>query len=207
MFNFTNNCSLIFEKSIHTYHDNDQHQKEINNPYQKGTIENLLYLKNWIDCGQWSLESSIRFDPNIPAEKAFDVKKKIDESNQRRTDVVEEIDNFFCEKFKDVKVEDDATVNTESPAWAIDRLSILALKIHHMKSKAENGELSDEVRAKGLKNLVVLEGQQVDLKASIEDLLEDIAVGRKFMKLYKAMKMYNDPTLNPVLYSTKNNKD
>jgi len=196
---FTNTCRLIFNESINAFHRGSSHY---NNPYQEGTIENRLYLKNWIDCGQWALESHIRFDPCISAEKAFEVKQRIDKSNQKRTDVVEEIDDFFLEEFKNVKTREGASVNTESPGWAIDRLSIQALKIHHVKTKTENTATDDEeARAKSLRNLAMLKEQQEDMEKALEDLFDDYKEGRKKMKVFKAMKMYNDPNLNPVLYS------
>ncbi|EKC52409.1 hypothetical protein LEA_16904, partial [human gut metagenome] len=167
--------------------------------YQEGSIENYLYLKCWIDTVQWHFEDIIR-DPQIDPAEALVLKRRIDKSNQDRTDLVEQIDTYFRETYKDVKVQDDARINTESPAWAVDRLSILALKIYHMKEQVERPEASAEHKAKCQAKLDVLLEQQVDLSTAIDQLLEDIEAGRKYMKVYRQMKMYNDPSTNPVLY-------
>ena len=139
-------------------------------------------------------------DPQIDPAEALVLKRRIDKSNQDRTDLVEQIDTYFRETYKDVKVQDDARINTESPAWAVDRLSILALKIYHMKEQVERPEASAEHKAKCQAKLDVLLEQQVDLSTAIDQLLEDIEAGRKYMKVYRQMKMYNDPSTNPVLY-------
>ncbi len=192
----------IFEKSINDYHViNDVYQATIN-PYEKGTIEYLLYAKNWVDTVQWHYEDIIR-DPNIDPVAALDLKRKIDASNQVRTDMVEYIDSYFLQKYKDVTVKSDAKINTESPAWAIDRLSILALKIYHMAEEANRAEATPEHRAKCQEKLNVLLDQKSDMFTSISELLTDIANGDKYMKVYKQMKMYNDEDLNPVLYQNK----
>ena len=174
----------------------------INNPFAEGTIENRLYLKCWIDTVQWHFEDIIR-DPQIDPAEALVLKRRIDKSNQDRTDLVEQIDSYFREVYKDVKVQDDARINTESPAWAVDRLSILALKIYHMKEQVDRPEASAEHKAKCQAKLNVLLEQQVDLSTAIDQLLEDIEAGRKYMKVYRQMKMYNDPSTNPVLYNQK----
>ena len=199
---FTELAHPIFEQSIADYHIYDNIDQPIQNPYQAGTIEHDLYLKNWIDTVQWHFEDVIR-DPQINPEEALVLKRRIDKSNQDRTDLVERIDSYFLTKYKDVRVLDGATINTESPAWAIDRLSILALKIYHMKEQAERTDASDEHRQKCQAKLNVLLEQQVDLGTAIDQLLEDIAAGRKYMKVYRQMKMYNDPSTNPVLYNNK----
>ncbi|MFY0481817.1 DUF4254 domain-containing protein [Flavobacterium sp. PLA-1-15] len=192
----------IFEKCINDYHIiNDVYQPTIN-PYEKGTIEYLLYAKNWVDTVQWHYEDIIR-DPNIDPVGALDLKRKIDASNQVRTDMVEYIDSYFLQKYKDVTVKADAKINTESPAWAIDRLSILALKIYHMNEEANRAEATPEHRAKCQEKLNVLLDQKSDMFTSISDLLTDISNGDKYMKVYKQMKMYNDEELNPVLYQNK----
>lgn len=199
---FTELAHPIFEQSIADYHIYDNIDQPIQNPYQAGTIEHDLYLKNWIDTVQWHFEDVIR-DPQINPVEALVLKRRIDKSNQDRTDLVERIDSYFLTKYKDVRVLDEATINTESPAWAIDRLSILALKIYHMKEQAERTDASDEHRQKCQAKLNVLLEQQVDLGTAIDQLLEDIAAGRKYMKVYRQMKMYNDPSTNPVLYNNK----
>ena len=192
----------IFEQSIKDYHVIDDAYQPTLNPYTKGTIEYLLYAKNWVDTVQWHYEDIIR-DPNIDPVAALVLKRKIDASNQVRTDMVEYIDSYFLEKHKDVVVKPNAKINTESPAWAIDRLSILALKIYHMNEEANRAEATAEHRAKCQEKSNVLIDQKSDMFISINDLLTDIENGDKFMKVYKQMKMYNDDDLNPVLYQNK----
>ena len=196
---FTELAHPIFEQSIADYHIYDNIDQPIQNPYQAGTIEHDLYLKNWIDTVQWHFEDVIR-DPQINPEEALVLKRRIDKSNQDRTDLVERIDSYFLTKYKDVRVLDGATINTESPAWAIDRLSILALKIYHMRKEVERTDTTPEHHAQCEKKLNVLLEQKKDLSTAIDQLIADIEAGRKYMKVYKQMKMYNDPALNPVLY-------
>lgn len=192
----------IFEQSIRDYHQFDDVAQPINNPYPKDQIEHLYYLKNWIDTVQWHYEDIIR-DPQIDPVAALELKRKIDASNQHRTDVVEYIDSYFLQKFKDVKPNENASINTESPAWAIDRLSILALKIYHMQEEVDRESASEEHRQKCQEKLNILLEQKKDMFVSIDELLKDISEGRKYMKVYRQMKMYNDEELNPVLYQNK----
>ena len=192
----------IFEQSIKDYHVYDNVNQPINNPYPKDKIEHLLYFKNWIDTVQWHYEDIIR-DPNIDPVAALTLKRKIDASNQERTDMVEYIDSYFLQKYSTVEVKASAKINSESPAWTIDRLSILALKIYHMNEEATREEASQEHRDKCQEKLNVLLEQRTDLSTAIDDLLTDIENGDKFMKVYKQMKMYNDDDLNPVLYQNK----
>ena len=192
----------IFEQSIKDYHVIDNVDQPINNPYPKDQIEHLLYAKNWVDTVQWHYEDIIR-DPQIDPVAALALKRKIDASNQVRTDMVEYIDSYFLQKYRDVKVKADAKINTESPAWAMDRLSILALKIYHMNEEATRTEASAEHRAKCQEKLNVLLDQKSDMFTSIDQLMTDYENGDKFMKVYKQMKMYNDDELNPVLYQNK----
>ena len=199
---FTALCHQIFPAVIDEYHRYDDVDHPIANPYREGSIEHLLYLKNWIDTVQWHLEDLIR-DPQIDPVEALVLKRRIDRSNQERTDMVEYIDSYFLDLYKDVRVAADATVNTESPAWAIDRLSILALKIYHMEQEVRREDVSQKHIEECGRKLDVLRQQQVDLSGAIDALLDDIAAGRKYMKVYKQMKMYNDPELNPVLYASK----
>ena len=196
---FTQLCNKVFNMAINDYHVKDDVDTVINNPYDRDSIENRLYLKCWIDTVQWHLEDIIR-DPHIDPLEALKLKRRIDRSNQDRTDLVEQIDSYFRMKYNDVKILPNATINTESPAWAVDRLSILALKIYHMKEQAERDDASAEHKEKCQKKLDVLLEQQVDLSTAIDQLLDDIENGRKYMKVYKQMKMYNDPSTNPVLY-------
>ena len=199
---FTTLCNRIFVEVIDTYHRFDHVDQPLENPYEKGSIEYLLYWKNWIDTVQWHLEDIIR-DPQIDPVAALSLKRRIDASNQERTDLVEYIDSWFLDKFKEVTPQPDARINTESPAWAIDRLSILALKIYHMKKETERQDVSQTHRDECERKLAILLQQREDLSTAIEELLDDMAAGRKYMKVYKQMKMYNDPELNPVLYASK----
>ena len=199
---FTETANKIFNRAIGDYHRWDDVDHPIENPYEPGSLEHLLYHKNWIDTVQWHLEDIIR-DPQIDPVAALAIKRRIDKSNQDRTDMVEYIDSYLLDKYKDVEPRPDARLNTETPAWAIDRLSILALKIYHMACEAERPDVGDAHRAACRKKLDVLLAQQVDLSGAIEELIGDIEAGRKYMKTYKQMKMYNDPALNPVLYGQK----
>ena len=192
-------CQSVFEESIYRYHVLDNVDTPVNNPYHKEKLEHLLYLKNWIDTVQWHLEDVIR-NPAIDAKEALGIKRRIDSSNQERTDVVEYIDNYFLDKYKDVIPQQGASIKTESPAWAIDRLSILALKIYHMDIEANRVDATDEHKIACEQKLKILIEQRSDLSRAIDELIADIENGRKYMKVYRQMKMYNDPSLNPVLY-------
>ena len=200
--NFTEIALPIFNQSCNDYHQWDNVDAEIRNPYPLKSIEYYLYLKNWIDTVQWHLEDIIR-DPNIDSVKALEIKRRIDKSNQDRTDLVELIDSYFLDKYKNVKTLADATLNTESPAWAIDRLSILILKIYHMQSEVDRKDVEGAHHEQCRVKLNVLLEQEKDLASAIDQLLSDIENGTKYMKIYKQMKMYNDPSLNPVLYGKK----
>ena len=199
---FSQLCNTIFNESISKYHIHNDVDMEICNPYQVKTIDYYLFLKNWIDTVQWHLEDIIR-NPDIDPVEALKLKRRIDKSNQDRTDLVELIDSYFLDSYKDVEVQKSATINTESPAWAVDRLSILALKIYHMQQEVDRKSVATDHTEQCHKKLAVLLEQQKDLSAAIDTLLADIAKGQKYMKVYKQMKMYNDPALNPVLYGNK----
>ena len=196
---FTQLCNAIFNECIGKYHVCDDVDTKIHNPYPLKSIEYYLFLKNWIDTVQWHLEDIIR-KPDIDPIEALKIKRRIDKSNQERTDLVELIDSYFMDRYKDIEVLSITTINTESPAWAIDRLSILALKIHHMQQEVDRKTAAPEHTAQCRQKLAVLLEQKKDLSTAIDTLLDDIANGRKYMKAYKQMKMYNDPALNPVLY-------
>ena len=199
---FSDFAFKIFQESIDTYHIKDDVYQEFHNPYPKDKVEHLLYRKNWIDTVQWHYEDIIR-DPHINPEDALVLKRKIDASNQDRTDLVEYIDSYFLNKYQSVQIKDGATINTESPAWAIDRLSILALKIYHMQEEVNRTDASPEHIEKCSAKLAVLLEQKKDLSTAIDQLLADIEAGNKYMKVYKQMKMYNDDELNPVLRGQK----
>jgi len=192
-------CNDIFERSIHDYHLTDNVDAPMNNSCNIDSIEHLLYNKNWIDTVQWHLEDIVR-NPTIDPVEGLALKRRIDASNQQRTDMVEYIDSYFLAQYKDIQPKRTATINTESPAWAIDRLSILALKIYHMNVEVNRTDASAEHIIACTDKLAILVEQRKDLSTAIDELLTDIARGDKYMKVYKQMKMYNDPVLNPVLY-------
>ncbi len=200
--NFSTRSNDIFAQATADYHITDSVDAEMVNPFKAKTIEFYLYLKNWIDAVQWHFEDLIR-DPNIDPVAALVLKRRIDKSNQDRTDLVELIDSYFLDLYKDTISMEGASINTETPAWAIDRLSILTLKIYHMQQEVLRTDSSPEHHAQCQKKLTILLEQQVDLSLAIDQLLADIAAGKKYMKLYKQMKMYNDPALNPVLYAKR----
>lgn len=190
----------LFDRVIADYHTTDNIDTPCPNPYEKGSLAFLLYQKCWIDTVQWHLEDIIR-DPDIQPVEALAIKRRIDKSNQDRTDMVEYIDSYYLQQFQEVTPKADSRVNTETPAWAIDRLSILALKIYHMQAEATRPDASAEHRARCAAKLQVLLTQREDLTQSITELLEDLSAGTKRMKVYKQMKMYNDTDTNPVLYA------
>ncbi|MBR3101183.1 MAG: DUF4254 domain-containing protein [Muribaculaceae bacterium] len=196
---FAQNCMQRFEETVVLYHRTDDVDATLVNPYPVGGIDHTLVAKNWIDDVQWHLEDIIR-DPDINPEEALALKRRIDKSNQDRTDLVEEIDSYFREHFAGVNVLPNATINTESPAWAIDRLSILALKIYHMREQVQREDVDQEHRQRCEDKLQILLEQRTDLITAIDQLLDDISAGRKYMKVYRQMKMYNDPSTNPILY-------
>jgi hypothetical protein len=200
----SNLCNTIFNQSITDYHYSDDVNTKVRNPYPVATFSHLLYLKNWIDTVQWHLEDIVR-NPDILPIEGLRLKRAIDASNQIRTDMVEYIDAYFLGKYKKVVPMEGATINTESPAWAIDRLSILALKIYHMQIEVDRTDASKVHIKNCIKKLNILLEQRIDLSQAIDDLLHDIASGKKYMKVYKQMKMYNDPSLNPVLYQQQSN--
>lgn len=199
---FSEICNKIFADTVALYHVADNVDFLPVNPFPADTIEHTLFEKNWIDAVQWHLEDIIRL-PDIDPVEALALKRRIDRSNQERTDMVEQIDTYFLDRFSTVDPLPDATINTESPAWAIDRLSILALKIYHWQIEAEREDASEEHRAKAAAKLAVMLEQRTDLSQAIDTLLDDMAAGRKIMKVYRQMKMYNDPSTNPMLYGKK----
>jgi len=199
---FTEECNAVFDGQISEYHKTDDVDAPMVNPYEKGSPEYLLCLKNWIDTVQWHLEDIIR-DPQISPADALVIKRRIDKSNQERTDLVEKIDDWFFEQYRNVETVPGAGINTETPAWALDRLSILALKIYHMRAETLREDASQEHKAACRKKLDTLLLQRVDLSTAIGELLSELESGKKYMKLYRQMKMYNDPAMNPVLYQKK----
>lgn len=197
-----NQCYSAFQKSIDDYHVHDHVDTPIKNPYPEGSFENLLYVKNWIDTVQWHLEDIIRL-PDINPVEALQIKRRIDKSNQDRTDRVEQMDDYFLYQFKEVTPKPTAKINSETPAWLLDRMSILLLKIYHMKEQTERKDASAEHIAKCQTKLDVLLVQREDMQMAFDQLMEDIKNGDRKMKVYRQMKMYNDESLNPMLYQKK----
>lgn len=192
----------IFDKCIDQYHVKDSVDQALDNPYDEGSFEALLFQKCWIDTVQWHFEDLIR-EPSIDPKEGMELKRKIDRSNQKRTDMVEQIDDRFLTSFKDVSTNAESKLNTESPAWVVDRLSILALKIYHMKEQANRSEVSEEHQLKSQARLDVLIEQKEDLTSAFGLLLKEYKSGVKKMKVYRQMKLYNDPNTNPALYGKK----
>lgn len=199
---FSENANAIFDRTVADYHKTDSIDAPVPAPFAAGSVDAILYAKCWVDAAQWHMEDLIRV-PDLDPAKGMELKRRIDRSNQVRTDMVEDIDSYFRDFYKDVTPAADATINTESPAWAIDRLSILALKIWHMREQAEREDADAAHREKAAAKLAVLLEQRTDLSGAIDALLEDIAAGRKYMKVYRQMKLYNDPATNPELYRKK----
>ncbi|MDB5109695.1 MAG: hypothetical protein JWR67_809 [Mucilaginibacter sp.] len=199
---FSKQCNQIFEQVVKDYHQYNDINKAYENPFTPGSIENSLYAKCWIDTAQWHMEDEVR-NPSIDPVKALYWKRRIDKSNQERTDIVEVIDDYFFNKYKDIQPKESARFNSESPAWAIDRLSILILKIYHMHEETIRENVGEAQLNRNKQKLAILLQQQSDLSLAVDELLEDIEKGDKYMKVYRQMKMYNDPELNPVLYNKK----
>jgi len=195
-------CYRIFQHSIEDYHVRDHVDVPIKNPYAKESFESLLYLKNWIDTVQWHLEDIIR-KPDINPYDGIEIKRRIDKSNQDRTDTVEKMDDHFLESFKNISPRADARVNSETPAWLLDRMSILMLKIYHMKEQAERKDAGADHVARCQAKLGLLMEQKNDMRSAFDELIEDIRLGKRKFKVYRQMKMYNDATLNPMLYNQK----
>jgi len=192
----------LYQQAIQRYHQTDHVDTPRPNPYPENTLESLLFLKNWIDTVQWHLEDIIR-SPTIQADSLVGIKRRIDASNQERTDVVEQIDEWLFQQFRDVIPQPQAKLNSETPAWLLDRMSILQLKIYHFTEQTHRPDIDEAHRQSVLHKLAILHHQETDLAVAFDDLMEDLATGQKIMKLYKQMKMYNDPTLNPVLYGQR----
>lgn len=202
MMEFSKNYNTIFDRCVEAYHVADDIDAPVENPYPAGSLEAILWEKNLIDARQWHMEDIIR-DPAIDPAAALELKRRIDRSNQERTDLVEQIDEYFLKLYGNTPLQPGASINTETPAWAIDRLSILALKIYHMAAEVAREDASADHMARCRAKLDVLLTQRDDLSGAIDALLADIAAGRKYMKVYKQMKMYNDTDTNPVLYAQK----
>lgn len=198
-------CYGIFQKSIDDYHLKDNVDTAINNPFPLHSVEALLYLKNWIDTVQWHLEDIIR-NPEIDPVAGLAIKRRIDKSNQDRTDTVEKLDDFFLEAFKDIKYAAATRINSETPAWLLDRMSILMLKIYHMQEQTERKDVTAQHIALCREKLIILQEQKEDMRQAFDELIADIGSGTRRFKVYRQMKMYNDATLNPVLYKSGSGK-
>ena len=197
-----NDCYTIFQQSIDDYHLHDHVDTPIKNPFPAGSFNALLYGKNWIDTVQWHLEDLIRV-PTIDPVEALKIKRRIDKSNQDRTDMVEKLDDYFLGEFKHVKPQQGTRINSETPAWLLDRMSILMLKIYHMKEQTERKDVgADHVKTTNAKLAVLME-QKSDMQHAYDELIDDVGHGKRRFKVYRQMKMYNDATLNPMLYGTK----
>jgi len=199
-----NDCYKVFEQSIQDYHKSDDVDAVVSNPYQPGTFESLLYFKNWIDTVQWHLEDIIRL-PTIDPVEGMLIKRRIDKSNQERTDMVEKIDDYFLDNLSHVNAAPSSRINSETPAWLLDRMSILMLKVYHMREQAERQDADATHRATCQVKLSVLMEQRHDMEQAFDELIEDIARGRRRFKVYRQLKMYNDATLNPMLYGKGRN--
>ena len=194
-----NQCYDAFNRSVADYHQYDDVDKAINNPFPTGSFEALLYGKNWIDTVQWHLEDIVR-NPDIDPVEGLKLKRRIDKSNQERTDVVERVDDYFLEVFKNAVPKPDARINSETPAWLLDRMSILMLKIWHMEEQTKRTDATPDHIARCQSKLALLMEQRNDMRAAFDELMEDIGNGSRRFKVYRQVKMYNDPSLNPVLY-------
>ena len=194
-----NQCYEAFNRSISDYHKFDDVDKPISNPYPQGSFEALLYGKNWIDTVQWHLEDIVR-NPEIDPVEGLKLKRRIDKSNQERTDVVERVDDYFLDRFKNVTPKSDARINSETPAWLLDRMSILMLKIYHMEEQTKRTDAAPDHIARCQSKLSLLVEQKSDMRAAFDELMEDVGSGVRRFKVYRQVKMYNDPSLNPVLY-------
>ncbi len=197
-----NQCYDAFQQSIDEYHIHNHVDAPVKSPFPAESFENLLYTKNWIDTVQWHLEDIIRL-PNINPTEALQIKRRIDKSNQERTDMVEKMDDYFLDQFKHVEPKPTAKINSETPAWLLDRMSILLLKIYHMNEQTERKDVTEEHLAKCMSKLAILLEQNTDMQLAFDQLMEDILYGERKMKVYRQMKMYNDATLNPMLYQKK----
>lgn len=198
-------CYSVFQRSIEDYHIHDDVDRPISNPFPSKSFEDLLYRKNWIDTVQWHLEDIIR-KPDIDPIEGIAIKRRIDKSNQDRTDMVEQLDDRFLEQFKSITYKPGARMNSETPAWLLDRMSILMLKIYHMKEQTERKDASREHLQKCQDKLSILMEQKNDMRSAYDELLEDISNGNRKFKVYRQMKMYNDASLNPVLYAQDQEK-
>ena len=196
------NINEIFRSAIADYHLTDHVDASMPQRFENEKFSTLLYLKNWIDTVQWHLEDIIR-DPENDPKYLVEIKRRIDASNQHRTDTVEQIDEYLFEQLKETKTDSAAKMNSETPAWLLDRMSILQLKIYHFEDQLKRNDLSEELRKSVSHKLAVLKIQEGDLETCFDELMEDLKSGKKYMKLYKQMKMYNDPNLNPVFYNKK----
>lgn len=196
-------CSELFDTAVNEYHVLNTIEQPFYTILEVGSLPYLLYKKCWIDTVQWHMEDIIR-DPAIDLKTGMDLKRKIDRSNQERTDIVEIIDDSLLNTYAAVELKPFAKINSESPAWIIDRLSILTLKIYHMNEETLRGNVSVAHHNACRHKLGILKEQRTDLMLCLDEFIDDLANGVKYMKVYRQMKMYNDENLNPVLY--QNNK-
>jgi Protein of unknown function (DUF4254) len=194
----------IFRQAILDYHLQDHIDADMPLSFVDNKFGALLYQKTWIDTVQWHLEDIIR-NPKIAPDNLVAIKRRIDASNQDRTDIVELIDQYLYEIFVNIQPLKNAKLNSETPAWLLDRMSILQLKIYHFQEQIGRIGIDENHQKSVTQKLFILNMQEADLAQCYNELIEDIATGQKLMKLYKQMKMYNDPRLNPVLYTQNEN--
>lgn len=195
-------CYDVFQRAIDDYHKIDDVDTPVRNPFPQGSFENILYAKNWIDTVQWHLEDEIR-KPDLDPSQGMALKRRIDKSNQERTDTVETIDDYFSREFSHVTPDPSAPINSETPAWLLDRMSILMLKIYHMREQTMRTDADEQHRQQCAAKLSVLLEQKDDMRLAFDQLVEDISSGKRRFKIYRQMKMYNDATMNPALYGQK----
>lgn len=195
-------CYQVFQRSVEDYHQFDDINRIAISPYPAGSFESLLYVKNWVDTVQWHFEDIIRL-PDIDPAEGIKLKRRIDKSNQDRTDMVERIDDYFLEYFKSKPSKPGARINSETPAWLLDRMSILMLKIYHMDEQVRRTDATPDHISKCKSKLEVLTEQKADMQLAFDEMMEDISNGTRRFKVYRQMKMYNDPALNPMLYKAQ----
>ena len=167
---------------------------------------NLVSMQHYVNFELWHQEDMAR-DPDATDSKIAAVKRAIDVLNQRRNDMIEQMDQYLLDELQKKKINytSETEMNSETPGSIIDRLSINALKIYHMDEEIQRLDVTDEHRKKCSGKLSVLQDQRNDLKKSLETLLADLSSGKKRLKVYQQMKMYNDENLNPVLYQKGKN--
>jgi len=188
--------------NLHETTVREWHESSIANPHD-GFLA-LVCLQHEQNYRLWHEEDIARSRDATDAQIA-QVKRNIDGLNQRRNNLIENLDEAIIEQLAEagVRPAPDARLNSETPGSAIDRLSIIALRIYHMQEQADRTDAADKHRAACRAKLEVLYQQRADLSRSLKELLEDCFAGRKLLRIYRQFKMYNDPTMNPYLYKSR----